>query len=149
LQLQFHGHGNCLLDPRKRGTRFEGDWATRCAVPEGRCTDLSLIVRKGQAARPAAVVRAPRLVRVKSTARLVLGADLYSAIFILEGSVAVTESQSARPRALRAQDSLLVPPGDPRTLRLRRLGQSTVKLVLLRWRPGRPALRDSAGLPPA
>ncbi|MGH8200006.1 MAG: HutD/Ves family protein [Steroidobacteraceae bacterium] len=150
LQLRFRGRGNCLLDPRKRGARFEGDWATRCAVPEGRCTDLSLIVRRGQATRPAAIVRAPRVVRVKSTERLVLAGDLYSALFILEGSVAVTESKRARARTARAQDTVLLAPGPQRTLRLRRLGHSAMQLVLLRWRPGRPAaLKDSSGLPPA
>lgn len=136
LRLQFRGRGNCLLDPGKRGTRFEGDWETRCAVPDGRCTDLSLIVRRGQTARPAAVVRAPRTVRVATAARLALAADLHSALFVLEGSVAIAESQRARARTLRAQDTLLVSPGRQRTLRLRRLGQSAVKLVLLRWRPG-------------
>lgn len=138
LYLRFRGHGNCFLDPTSRGTRFEGDWKTHCAVPEGRCTDLSLIVRRGPAARPTSVVRAPRMLRLKSTARLVLGRDLHGALFVLEGSVAVTESIRARPRIVRARDTLLLTPGPQRALRLRSLESSAVQAVLLRWRPDRP-----------
>src|SRR5690348_12283220 len=52
LQRRFREHGTCVLGSGKRGTRFDGDWETHCAVPEGRCTDLSLIVRRGPATRP-------------------------------------------------------------------------------------------------
>ncbi|MGH8320090.1 MAG: HutD/Ves family protein [Steroidobacteraceae bacterium] len=135
LHLRFRGHGQCLLDPARRGTRFEGDWVTHGAVPEGRCTDLSLIVRKQPAARPTAVVRAPRMLRLKSTGRVALAKDLYGALFVLEGSVAVAESIRARPRTVRTQDTVLLSPGPQRTLRLRSLGPSAVRLVLLRWRP--------------
>lgn len=135
LHLRFRGHGDCVLDPKRRGTRFEGDWETHCAVPEGRCTDLSLIVRGGSAVRPASVVRAPRMVRLKSAARLVLAADLHGALFVLEGSVAIAESIRARPRTLRARDTVLLHPGPQRTLRLRNLGHSATQLILLRWRP--------------
>lgn len=137
LHLRFRGHGNCFLDPARRGTRFEGDWKTHCALPEGRCTDLSLIVRRGPAHRPTSVVRVPRMLHLESTARVVLARDLYGALFVLEGSVSVTDSIRARPRTIRARDTLLLAPGPQRTLRLRGIGQSAAQLVLLRWRPGR------------
>lgn len=136
LHLRFRGHGECILDPKKRGARFEGDWETHCAVPEGRCTDLSLIVRRGSAARLTSIVRAPRMLRLKSTARWALAGDLYGALFVLAGSVAIAESTRARPRIVRARDTLLLHPGPQRTLRLRNLGHSAAQLVLLRWRPG-------------
>lgn len=136
LHLRFRGRGSCLLVPTKRGTRFEGEWQTYCSVPDGRCTDLSLIVRRRQTARPASIVRAPRMLRVESTERLLLGGNLHSALFILEGSLAITESDRARARMARAHDTLLLSPGRQRGLRLRRLGQSRATVVLLRWRPG-------------
>lgn len=136
LKLRFRGHGNCLLDAAGRGTRFEGDWETHCALADGRCTDLSLIVRRGPAARSGSVVRAPRMLRVKSMGRVILARDLYGALFVLEGSVAVGESIRARPRTLRARDTLLLAPGREQTLTLRSLEQSAARLVLLRWRPG-------------
>lgn len=135
LHLRFRGHGDCVLDAKRRGTRFEGDWETHCAVPQGRCSDLSLIVRGGSVARPASVVRAPRMVRVKSAARLALAADLHGALFVLEGSVVIAESTRSRPQTLRARDTLLLHPGPQRTLRLRNLGHSAARLILLRWRP--------------
>lgn len=134
LQLRFRGHGNCLLDPAKRGTRFEGEWETRCAVPEGRCTDLSLIVHRGAIGRSTAVVRPPRVLHLKSAARLVLPGNLHGALFVLEGSVAVTESIHARARAARSRDTLLLAPGPQRTLGLRSLGQPAAQVVLLCWR---------------
>jgi environmental stress-induced protein Ves len=137
LLLRFRGHGGCVLDPKKRGTRFEGDWETHCAVPEGRCTDLSLIVRRGHAARPATIVRTPRLLRLDSTARLALPANLYGALFVLEGSVAIAESIRARPRILRVRDTLLLYPRSQRILQLRSRGRSAAKLIFMRWRPGR------------
>src|SRR6185437_3203774 len=100
LHLRFRGHGNRLLGPSSRGARFEGDWQTHCAVPQGRCTDLSLIVRRGRATSPASVVRAPKILRVKSSARVVIGRNLYGALFVLDGSVAVTESARTRPRVV-------------------------------------------------
>lgn len=136
LRLRFRGHGHCLLGAAKRATRFEGDWKTQCVVPEGRCTDLSLIVRRGPAGRSAAVVRAPRMLPVRSSTRLAFTGDLHGALFVMQGSVAVTESSRARPRTLRARDTLLFSPGAPKTLRLRSLGQAAAQLVLLRWRPG-------------
>jgi environmental stress-induced protein Ves len=142
LHLRFRGHGNCFLDPARRATRFQGEWKTRCAVPEGRCTDLSLIVRRGPAARPTSVVRAPRMLRLESTGRMILGRDLYGALFVLDGSLAVTESIRARALTVRARDTLLLTPGPQRTLRLRSLGQSAAQCVLLRWRPGRAASRS-------
>lgn len=145
LQLRFRGHGNSFLDPAKRGTRFEGGWETHCAVPEGSCTDLSLIVRKG-VGRSSAVVRAPSVLRLKSAARLVLPRNLHGALFVLEGSVAVTESTRARARAVRSRDTLLLAPGPQRTLRLRNLGQPAAQVVLLCWRAAplsRPAAAKS------
>jgi len=137
LRLRFRGHGNRFLDPSQRGARFEGDWKTHCAVPEGRCTDLSLIVRRGAAARPASVVRAPRILQLESSARVAIAAGLYGALFALEGSLAVADSVRAQPRTMRARDTLLIFAGAQRTLRLRNLGQSAAQLVLLCWRPGR------------
>ena len=137
LSLRFGGHGRSLLDSRKRGARFEGDWQTRCSLPQGRCTDLSLIVRKAAGARAGSVVRAPRVVRLGSTRRLALAKALYGALFVLEGSVAVAESVRTRARTVRAQETLLLRPGPARTLTLRSLGQSPCELVILRWRPPR------------
>jgi environmental stress-induced protein Ves len=140
LRLTFRGHGNCVLDPARRGARFEGDWETHCAIPGGRCTDLSLIVRRGSGARPGSVVRAPKTVHVKLTARLIVATKLHGALFVIAGSVAVAESIRARSRVMRAQDILLLSPGPQRTLRLRSLDRSAAQLVLLSWRPGRPKI---------
>jgi uncharacterized protein len=136
LRLKFRRRGDCCLSPARRGTRFEGDWQTSCALPDGRCTDLSLIVRKGSAARPAFIVRAPRVLRLKSARSVVLSGDLYGALHVLAGSVGVTASVRARARALRAADTALFFPGARRNLTLRNLGRSAAQLVLLRWRPG-------------
>jgi len=136
LRLRFRGHGRCVLGPAKRATRFKGDWKTHCAVPEGRCTDLSLIVRRGAAGRSTSVVHAPRMLLVKSTRQLVLTGDLHGALFVLEGSVAASEPSRARPRTLHVRDTLLLSPGRQSALRLRNLGPSAAQLVLLRWRPG-------------
>jgi environmental stress-induced protein Ves len=138
LNLKFRGHGNCSLSPARRAARFEGDWETSCAIPGGRCTDLSLIVHRGSGARPGAVVRAPKMVRVESTGRVVLATKLHGALFVITGSVTVTESIHARSRIMRARDTLLLSPGRQRTLRLRSLEPSAAQLVLLSWRPGRP-----------
>jgi environmental stress-induced protein Ves len=137
LRLRFRGHGNCILDPARRGARFEGDWKTHCAIPRGPCTDLSLIVRKGSGDRPNSVVRAPRVLRIRSKRRTVLAANLQGAVFVIEGSVTVSESTRARPHTLRAQDTLLLSPGRQRTLRFDNLEPSTAQLVLLSWCPGR------------
>lgn len=136
LRLRFERHGRHVLNSARRGTRFEGDWQTHCAVPEGRCTDLSLIVRKGTAAGSAAVVREPTVLRFVSTRRVVLAKDLYGALFVLDGSVAIAESTRARSRTVRARETLLLSPGPRRTLVLRTVGQSPAELVILRWRPG-------------
>ena len=138
LRLTYKRHGNSLLDATRRATRFEGDWETRCAIPHGRCTDLSLIVRRGTAGRSTSVVRAPRTLRLKSTTRVAVSQDLHGALFIIEGSVAVAESIRARSRTLRVHDTLLISPGPARTLQLRKLGQSSAELVFLAWRPGSP-----------
>lgn len=140
LRLRFRGHGNCLLEQAKRGVRFEGGWETHCAIPEGRCTDLSLIVRGRAGGRPAAVIRAPRMLRVKSTGHVVLARDLNGALFVIEGSVAVSASIRTRPRTVRARDTLLLSPGRQRTLRLRSLQHSAAQLVLLSWRPAPPKI---------
>lgn len=137
LHLRFRGHGNRMLEPVRRGARFEGDWETHCAIPEGRCTDLSLIVRRGSGTRANSVVRAPKMLRVGSTGRMVVAASLHGALFVIAGSVAVSEPTRARPRTLRARDTLLLSPGRRRTLRFRSLQPSAAQLVLLSWRPGR------------
>ena len=136
LQLRFKGHGSCSLGPARRGTRFQGDWQTHCSVPQGCCTDLSLIVRNGSAARPACILRAPMLLRVGSSRRVVVAGGLHGALFALDGSVAVTQSSGVRPRPLRTRDTLLLSPGAERILTVRNLGSSAAQLVLLRWRPG-------------
>jgi hypothetical protein len=140
LHLTFRGHGQRFLDPARRGARFEGDWETHCAIPEGRCTDLSLIVRGGSTARPSCVVRVPRMVRVESSGRVVLAKDLYGALFVIEGSASVADSIRAPSRILRTQDTLLLSPGPQRTLWLRSHKHSAAQLVLLSWRPGRPKI---------
>jgi environmental stress-induced protein Ves len=137
LNLKFRGHGGCALDPTRRGARFEGDWQTHCSIPGGRCTDLSLIVRRGSGARGSSVVRAPRMLRVRSAGRALLAANLHGALFVITGSVAVAESARARSRTLRARDTLLLAPGRQRTLSFRSLEPSGAQLILLSWRPGR------------
>lgn len=138
LRLRFEGHGGCLLDPTRRGARFEGEWHTRCAVPKGRCTDLSLIVRRGSVGRPASVVRAPMMLRLRGTRRVTLPGGLYGALFVLDGAVTVEEPSAARPYAIRARDTLLLYPGPERTLTIRTEERYPAQLVLLRWRPGAP-----------
>lgn len=146
LHLRFRGHGHCSLDPARRCTRFEGDWQTHCAVPDGRCTDLSLIVRAGPVGRSASNVRAPMVLNLESTRRVAVPRNLHGAIFALDGSVAITQSPRTRARILRARDTLLLYPGAERTLSLRRLGRNTAQLIFLRWRAGdrdnRPARRS-------
>ena len=137
LHLQFRGHGHCRLSPAKRGTRFEGGWKTYCALPDGRCTDLSLIVRTGSVGRPASIVRAPRVLRLEAIRRIELSGELYDALHVLEGSVAITGSNRSRARILRAEDTALFSPGPRQKLTLRNVGRSSVQLVLLRWRAGR------------
>ena len=139
LCLRFKGHGHCFLHTVGRGIRFDGDWKTHCAVPGGHCTDLSLIVRRGSAGHPASVVRAPLLLRLKSTRRVTLSKDLHAAIFALDRPVSITEAVSTRPRTVRPRDTLLVSPGPERTLTLRGLERSTAaQVVVLQWRPGAP-----------
>ncbi len=136
LRLTFRRHGNCVLDPTRRAARFEGVWETRCAIPEGRCTDLSLIVRGGTAGRTTSVVRAPRMLHLRSTGRVAIGRNLHGALFVIDGSVAVTESIRGRSRNLRVRDTLLISPGPGRNLWLRNLGQSAAQLAFLAWRAG-------------
>ncbi len=136
LQLRFRGRGGCALRPAKRGSLFDGDWKTRCVLPQGPCTDLSLIVRKGSGP-PAGVVRAPALLRIRSIRRLVLPKDLYAVFFVIDGSVAITGPVGARSYALRPRDTYLLTPGSGRTLTLRNLGEPPAQLALLRWCPGR------------
>lgn len=139
LCLRFKGHGHCFLHTVGRGTRFDGDWKTHCAVPGGHCTDLSLIVSRGSAGHPASVVRAPLLLRLKSARRVTLSKDLHAAIFALDRPVSITEAVSTRPRTVRPRDTLLVSPGPERTLTLRGLERSTAaQVVVLQWRPGAP-----------
>lgn len=133
LHLRFRGHGQVFLSPTRRSTRFEGEWQTHCAIPQGRCTDLSLIVRKEPDARSGPVVRQPKVLHLDSTRELVLARNLYGALFVLSGSAAIAES--GRGRNLHACDTLLLSPGSRRVLTLRRLGRSPAQLILLRWRP--------------
>jgi hypothetical protein len=77
------------------------------------------------------------MLRVKSTARVILAEDLYGALFVLEGSVEVAAPVSARPRIVRARDTLLLSSGPRRTLTLRCRGRSAAQLIFLCWRPGR------------
>jgi environmental stress-induced protein Ves len=137
LRLSFRGHGSCRLGPAMRSVRFEGDWKSHCTLPEGPCTDLSLIVRKGSAARGSCIVRAPVVLGIRSVRRLVLPRRLYGALFALEGAIAISESNRCRRRLLRALDTALLLPGSRRTLTLERLGANPARGVFLRWRPGR------------
>jgi environmental stress-induced protein Ves len=136
LRLRFRGHGTCRLGAAMRSVRFEGDWQTHCALPEGPCTDLSLIVRKGSAERGSCIVRAPVVLGIRSARRLVLPRGLYGALFALEGAIAINESNRSRRRFLRARDTALLLPGSRRTLTLERLGAKPARGVFLRWRPG-------------
>ena len=138
LRLRFRGHGSCLLGPLRRGVRFEGEWTTRCA-PQGGCTDLSLIVRKGSTVRPSSIVRAPMTLRFTSTRRVSVSRALHGALFVLEGAVAITEAGSRSCR-LRRWDTLLLVPGAERTLTLRSVGRHPARAIFLRWRPGRQRL---------
>jgi environmental stress-induced protein Ves len=143
LQLRFRGHGRSLLSPARRTVLFEGEWQTHCAVPEGPCTDLSLMVRKGPAARLPALVRAPLVLRLGGARRLVLAPHLYGAVFVLEGELAIAESAGARPRPIRTRQTLLLSPGPRRILTLRSLSHAPAEIVVLRWRAGTtPAQRS-------
>ncbi|MGH8328315.1 MAG: HutD/Ves family protein, partial [Steroidobacteraceae bacterium] len=135
LRLRFGGHGHCLLDAKKRSTRFEGDWQTHCAVPKGRCTDLSLIVRRGRGVRPATAVRAPTVLQLKSMQRAVISEDLHGAVFVLDGSVAIADAAGGRQRTVHARQTLLLSPGRRRSLSLRSIGEAPAQLVILRWKP--------------
>ena len=137
LRLRFRRHGRAFLDTARPGTRFEGEWRTSCAIPQGPCTDLSLIVRKGAPSPPRCAVRAPAVLRLVSTRRLVLHKELWTAVFVLGGSVGVGDSIGARRRTVRERDTVLLSPGDARTLTLHNIGPSPARLVILRWRPGR------------
>ena len=136
LRLRFRGHGRRFLDSATRSALFEGDWQTHCSLPEGRCTDLSLIVRKGPAPRSVPVIRKPAILRLDTSRRVVLTQDLYGVLFVLDGSVAVTESVRCATCTLRARETLLLAPGPRRTLALRSVGPLPAELVVLRWRPG-------------
>lgn len=135
LRLRFRGHGHCFLDAKTRSARFEGDWLTHCAVPKGPCTDLSLIVRRGRGARPVTVVRAPTVLHLKTTRRVVISENLHGALFVLDGSVAIAEAMRGRSRTVQARQTLLLSPGPRRILTLRSIGESAAQLVILRWRP--------------
>jgi environmental stress-induced protein Ves len=136
LRLRFRGHGGHSLSPTNRGTRFDGDWKTRCVLPRGACTDLSLIVRKGSAPS-AGIVRAPTLLRIGATRNIGLADDLYAVFFVIEGSVAIRSAPCASAHTLRDRDALLLKPGVGRAPALRNLGQKPALLALLRWIPGR------------
>ncbi|MGC8518897.1 MAG: HutD/Ves family protein [Steroidobacteraceae bacterium] len=138
LRLAFGEHGQRRLSPARRGALFEGDWSTQCSVPLGRCTDLSLIVRKGAAGSPACIVRAPSILSLVSTRELMLSAPLYSALFVLEGTAEVGEVGDPRTELAHPRDTLIIRPGADRTLRLKNRGSGTARLALLRWRPGHP-----------
>jgi environmental stress-induced protein Ves len=145
LRLRFRGHGRSLLSPARRTARFEGEWQTYCTVPKGRCTDLSLIVRKSPAARPPSLVRAPVVLRLEGARRLVLAPHLYGAVFVLVGAIAIAESAGARPRPIRTRQTFLLSPGPRRILTLRSLSHAPAEIVVLRWRAGTtPAQRPRA-----
>ncbi|MGH7108646.1 MAG: HutD/Ves family protein [Acetobacteraceae bacterium] len=135
LRLRFRGHGHCFLDAKRRSTRFEGDWQTHCAVPKGRCTDLSLIVRRASSAHPAGVVREPRVLALESPRRLVLSESLYGALFVLTGSAVIAEASRGRSHTVRARETLLLSPGPRRTLTLSSLAHPPAQLVILSWKP--------------
>ncbi len=138
LRLKFPRHGTQHLSSARRGARFEGEWTTECSIPQGPCTDLSLIVHRGSGVSPACIVRAPSVLAVASRRTLALPADLYSALFILAGTVGIRELREHRARLARPRDTLLVRPGVPRTLLLENRGPDRAHIAVLRWRPGKP-----------
>lgn len=138
LRLRFRGHGGYSLGPARRVARFAGDWNTHCMVSDGGCTDLSLIVRSDPAARSACILRVPQVLPVGSSRRVTLAKSLYGALFVLEGSVAVTGPGAFRPRTLRVRDTLILSPNSGGTLTLRRLGRHPARIVFLRWRTSIP-----------
>lgn len=140
LHLRFRGHGHCFLTPTQRGTRFEGDWKTHCEIPQGRCTDLSLIVRRDALTRPATAVHAPKVLRFEATRQVLLSRGLHGALFVLDGAVAIAESTRARARNARTQDAILLLPGPRRILTLHSLGRSAAQLIFLRWRTAKPGM---------
>lgn len=144
LRLRFQGHGNAQLGPNRRGTRFEGGWRTFCALPDGPCTDLSLIVQAGSSARAKCVLREPAVLNVDPVRQLALPGGVHVALFVLEGSISIAETNGARRRYLHVHDTLLLPPGPQRILTLRRIGQPVAKLALLRWRAGATASRQQS-----
>jgi len=139
LRLRFQGHGSALLGATKRGTRFEGAWRTSCALPDGPCTDLSLIVRAGSSAHGKCILREPAVLEIDRERQLDAPAGVHVALFVLEGSVGVSATNGARQRRLHVHDTLLLRPGPRRILTLRRIGQPVAKLALLRWRAGAAA----------
>jgi len=134
LRLRFQGHGGRSLTPARRCVRFEGEWRTRCAVPEGPCTDLTLIVRDAAGARSPAVVEAPKVLRVAATRRVAFSPADHGALFALEGSVSIAGIDGAPPHRLAPRDTLLVTPDLAGTLTVHNLGQAPAHLVMLRWR---------------
>lgn len=136
LRLRFQGRRSSQLGPTKRATRFDGAWRTSCALPDGACTDLSLIVRAGSSARGKCILREPSVLEVDPVTQLAAPGGVHVALFVLEGSVGVSEANGARQRRLHVHDTLLLPPGPRRILTLRRIGQPVARLALLRWRAG-------------
>lgn len=136
LRLKFRRHGERRLSPGQRGVRFDGDWITGCTIARGPCTDLSLIVHKGSRGSRACIVRAPSVLAVLSTRLLVLPADLYCALFILEGVAGIRQFEDRHTRFARPRDTLLIRPGAARTLLLERRGAGIARIAVLRWRAG-------------
>jgi environmental stress-induced protein Ves len=136
LELRFSGHGRCSLDSAQRCAKFEGSWETRCTVPEGPCTDLSLIVHKGSATRQTHILRQPTALPVRSQRQLLIPNGVYSAVFVQNGTVMVSSSERGAPQTLRVHDTLLLGPGARRVLRVRNASKPSALLIVLRWRPG-------------
>jgi environmental stress-induced protein Ves len=137
VRLDYHGQGSCVLDSRRRGTRFDGNWRTACTLGNGPCTDLSLIVARGNATQSGCIVRAPAVFPLRDVRSLTLTAELEHALFVLRGAVAVRDAAHRRTRVARERDTVLASGSAGARLILAPRGTAPVQLALLRWRPGR------------
>jgi environmental stress-induced protein Ves len=117
---------------------FSGEAATDCALLDGPCTDLSLMVRA-----PGKVPSVVRLTLTDAPARIKIDAPRV-AIFSLRGAVRCGLDDAAAPAAARAApvewrlaelDTLLIRTGEG-TLNLRRTGPQPATALALGWQAG-------------
>lgn len=144
IHLRYHGHGSCVLDCRRRGARFEGNWRTGCTLGQGPCTDLSLIVARGRNARSGCLVRAPSVFRLSGARELKISPQLAHALFVLRGSVAVRHAAHQPARIAREFDTVLATGSIGGRMIVEPRGAAAVELALLRWRAGRTRAQTAA-----